>query len=968
VNVLEFVEKWRRVELTERSASQQHFLDLCDLLDHAKPAEIDPKGEFFTFERGATKKDGSDGWADVWKKGYFAWEYKGRHKDLQAAYLQLDQYRADLENPPLLVTCDMGRIVVSTNFTGTRQEVHEIPLEELGAPRNLEILRAVFHAPQKLEPGRTSEAITQKAASQVAELAVALRERGLDPGHVAHFLDRIVFSFFAEDVGLLPEGLVTRLLEQCRYKPESFPERVRALFEAMRSGGYFGVDEIRRFNGNLFETGPALELRGREIGHLLEAARLDWSSVDPSIFGTLFERGMDPAKRSQLGAHYTSREDIETLVEPVVLKPLRRDWREVQQLVANVLATGKKHPTDADREKPPPSNRTLKKARAEAQILIRHFHQRLAQIKVLDPACGSGNFLYVTLQKLKDLEKEVVLFAMEHDFPGEIPLVGPWQLYGIEINPYAFELAQMTVWIGYLQWTRQNGFGTPDDPVLKPMDTFECRDAILDLSDAQNPREPEWPKVDFIVGNPPFLGNRFMIRELGHHYCNALYSLYESRLGGRPDLVCYWFERARCEIERGNAERAGLLATQGIRGGTNRKTLKAIKSSTKIFFAESDRDWILDGASVHVSMVGFGFDEESGSQLDGRSVSEINANLTAGINLTLARSIAENRGGSFQGGIKRGAFDIDEETALDVLRHSGNPNGQPNSDVLFPYRNAADVTRRQAGTWIVDFDSLPSEDASRYERPFELVRARVRPSREKMRQPEARERWWLHWRSRPELRRSLLALSRFCVTPRVSKHRIVVWLETPVYVDNALVVFSSEDDSFFGVVQSQAHSLWALALGTRLETRPRYTPTTCFETFPFPFPTDEHKEAIAAAARELDELRERWLNPPEWVREEVLEFPGSVDGPWARYVHEADERGIGTVRYPRLAPRDDEAAAQLARRTLTNLYNQRPAWLDHAHRRLDEAVFAAYGWPSDLADEEVLERLLSLNLEQAGRS
>lgn len=482
MNVAELIDKWQKVELTERSASQQHFLDLCDLLDHPKPAEIDPRGELFTFERGASKKGGSDGWADVWKKDYFAWEYKGRHKDLRAAYLQLDQYRAALGNPPLLVTCDMGRIVVHTNFTATEQEVHEIPLAALGEPRNLEILRAVFHAPQKLKPGTTSEAITAKAATHVGDLAVALRERGLDPRDVAHFLDRVVFSFFAEDVRLLPEGLVTRLLEQCRPKPESFPERVRALFEAMRSGGYFGVEEIQRFNGNLFEPGPVLALTAGEIERLHRASRLDWSAVDPSVFGTLFERGMDPGKRSQLGAHYTSREDIETLVEPVVMKPLRREWREVQQLVANLLATGKKHPKDADRAKPPPTGRRLKKAEDEAQIFLRRFHQSLAQIKVLDPACGSGNFLYVTLQKLKDLEKEVILFALEHGFSGEIPLVGPWQLYGIEINPYAFELAQMTVWIGYLQWTRQNGFGTPSDPVLRPMDTFQCKDAILDLS------------------------------------------------------------------------------------------------------------------------------------------------------------------------------------------------------------------------------------------------------------------------------------------------------------------------------------------------------------------------------------------------------------------------------------------------------------------------------------------------------
>jgi hypothetical protein len=494
MNPAEFQDKWRRAELTERSAAQQHFLDLCELLDHPKPADVDPKGELFTFEKGAAKRGGSDGWADVWKRGYFAFEYKGRHKDLDAAYRQLDEYRAALENPPLLVTCDMDRIVVHTNFTATRQEVHEIPLDALGEPRNLEILRAVFHAPHKLKPGTTSEAITTEAARRTAEIAVALRDRGLDPLQVARFLDRVVFSLFAEDIGLLPEGLFTRVLDKSRRDPPLFRRFAEQLFAAMAEGGYVGLEEIRHFDGHLFEGTTVLELTAQEIEGLYRVALLDWSAIDPSILGTLFERGLDPGKRSQLGAHYTSREDIETLVEPVVMKPLRREWREVQELVSSLLSTGKKHPKEADRAKPPPTGRRLKKARDEAQMLLRRFHQGLAHVRVLDPACGSGNFLYVTLQKLKDLEKEVAVFTLDNGLNAEVPLVGPWQLHGIEINPYAFELAQMTVWIGYLQWTRQHGTGTWGDPILRPMDTFECKDAILDLSDPDNPREPDWPR------------------------------------------------------------------------------------------------------------------------------------------------------------------------------------------------------------------------------------------------------------------------------------------------------------------------------------------------------------------------------------------------------------------------------------------------------------------------------------------
>lgn len=965
MNVAEFIEKWRRAELTERSAAQQHFLDLCELLDHPKPAEADPTGDFFTFEKGATKTDGSDGWADVWKRGYFAFEYKGKHKDLDAAYLQLDQYRAALENPPLLVTCDMDRIVVYTNFTATKQEVHDIPLEELDAPRNLEILRAVFTAPHKLKPGSTSEAITAEAARTVGDLAVALRGRGLDPRDVAHFLDRVIFCLFAEDIELLPGMVFTRLLEKSRAKPELFRQQVEELFRAMRKGGLFALEEIRRFNGNLYEPGPILDLTRDELEALYTAARLDWSAVDPSVFGTLFERGMDPGKRSQLGAHYTSREDIETLVEPVVMKPLRREWRETQQLVANLLTTGKKHPTG--KEKKPPSERTLKKARTEAQILIRRFHQRLAQIKVLDPACGSGNFLYVTLQKLKDLEREVILFAMEHGFPGEIPLVGPWQLYGIEINPYAFELAQMTVWIGYLQWTRQRGFGTPDDPVLRPMDTFECKDAILDLSDPENPREPEWPKVDFIVGNPPFLGDKKIRSELGDSRVEALFEFYDGRVSNQADLCCYWFERARTEIEHGRARRVGLLATQAIRGGASRETLKRIKDTSEIFFAESDRDWILEGAAVHVSMVGFGIDAENERILDSREVAEINSNLTAGTNITEARRLPPNAGIAFQGITPAGPFVIEEDVAFEMLAHP-NAMHRPNSDVLRPYLNASDVVRRSEGRWIVDFGIDTSQaEACLYEAPFEYVLEMVKPFRERSKSSSRDLRWWLHLWTRHELRRGIAALSddAFIITPRVSKHRVFCLVPRVVVPSDATVAFVSDSRYLQGLLQSHLHVRWSLAAGTKLETRPRYTPTTCFETFPFPRPTEAQEQAIAAAARELDELRERWLNPPEWTREEILEFPGRTDGPWSRYVHDPDNRGIGTVRYPRLVPKDDEAAQKLAKRTLTNLYNQRPTWLDNAHRALDEAVLAAYGWDDDPSDEQILERLLALNLAQA---
>ncbi|HYG81532.1 MAG TPA: type IIL restriction-modification enzyme MmeI, partial [Pyrinomonadaceae bacterium] len=404
MNVSEFIHKWQKNTRTERSASQEHFLDLCEVFNHPKPAEADPSGESFTFERGAAKHGGGRGWADVWKRGHFGWEYKGKHKDLAAAYDQLLKYREALENPPLLVVSDMERIRIHTNFTATANKTYEIALDEMALPRNVELMRWLFHEPERLRPATTSENVTTEVARRLAQVAQGLRQRGLDPMEVARFLDRIVFCLFAEDVGLLPPRLFSQIVEKSR-DPEHFSRLISQLFDAMRTGGDFGLETIRHFNGDLFTESPVLLLTDEEIRHVQAAATLDWGAVDASIFGTLFERGLDPAKRSQLGAQYTSREDIETLIGPVVIEPLRREWDETRRAVENLLRTGKREPTG--REKPlarEAENRAHRDARAE----LRSFHERLAEVRVLDPACGSGNFLYVTLQKLKDLEKEVL--------------------------------------------------------------------------------------------------------------------------------------------------------------------------------------------------------------------------------------------------------------------------------------------------------------------------------------------------------------------------------------------------------------------------------------------------------------------------------------------------------------------------------------------------------------------------------
>ncbi len=693
----EFIAKWSKVDLTERSAAQQHFLDLCELVGHPKPAAADPTGESFTFEKGASKQAGGDGWADVWRKDFFGWEYKGRHKDLAAAYNQLLEYRADLENPPLLVVCDMDIIRVHTNFNNAPTRTHEITLATLDQPRSLEILNAVFYAPDKLRPGVTSQAITEKASGHFAEIAKTMRERGLDSQAVAHFLVRVVFCLFAEDVGLLERGLFTRLVTRTGSDPKKFARHLGELFSAMSTGGEFLLEPVRHFNGSLFDAAPMPELTTEEIAAIGTVAAEDWSAVDVSISGTLFERGLNPAKRSQLGSHYTGRPDIETIVEPVILVPLRREWAEVRARAEGLLAAGSK------------------KSRAQAEKLVLAFLQRLKTVRVLDPAGGSGNFLYVTLQKLLELEKEVNHFLREHGFTPQFPQVSPLQLYCLEIDPYAHDLAQTVVWIGYIQWLRANGYGFPAEPILKPMGAnFRCADALF----------TDWPEVDFIVSNPPFLGGKKLRTGdrkapnsgLGDAYVEKLFAAYRDRVPPEADLCCYWFEKARQHIADEKCQRAGLLATQAIRGGANREVLKRIKESGDIFFAVSDRDWVLDGANVHVSLIAYDNGEETARILDGKPAPTINSNLSATADITKAVAIPANVNLAFMGTTKGGSFDIPEEKALEFL-HAPNPHGRPASDVVVPWVNGMDLTQRPSSTWIIDFGAGMAEaDAARYQR------------------------------------------------------------------------------------------------------------------------------------------------------------------------------------------------------------------------------------------------------------
>ena len=464
MNPGDFIAKWRASELKESSAAQEHFIDLCRLLDEPTPAEADPTGERYCFERGARKDTGGDGWADVWKRRCFAWEYKGKRANLDAAFNQLRQYALALENPPLLIVSDMARFRIRTNWTNSVSVTHEFALDDLTDAANRETLKWAMSDPERLKPGESRQALTERAAATFAALAQSLRERGHEPQAVAHFVNRLVFCMFAEDVGLLPDNMFTRMLEHARKRPEEFQSLARDLFGAMATGGRVGFEAVARFNGGLFDDDTALPLDKTGIETTLKAAALDWSEIDPSILGTLFERGLDPDKRSQLGAHYTDREKIMRIVEPVVVhaRGSRNGRRTKGEIAAAIAKEDKARPRSRRRSKRPVKI-------APSQGLLNAFLKRLQDFTVLDPACGSGNFLYLALHALKDLEHRVNLEAETMGLERAFPEVGPANVKGIEINPYAAELARVSVWIGEIQWMRRNGFDVSPDPILKPL-------------------------------------------------------------------------------------------------------------------------------------------------------------------------------------------------------------------------------------------------------------------------------------------------------------------------------------------------------------------------------------------------------------------------------------------------------------------------------------------------------------------
>lgn len=938
-----FIQKYATTRLNERGGAQLHFVDLCDLLQVPRPTG----GEEYRFEKPVLKVAGGKGFADVYAEGRFGWEYKGKGADLNKAYQQLLSYREDLRNPPLLIVCDMQTIELHTNFTGTQKSVVRWTLDDLRDGQRREQLRRVWLDPASFNPSHRIELATVAAVDSLAKVSEALKARSETPELVAHFLVRTMFTLFAEDAELIPRETFKRLLEAAKKHPEDFKEMCEELFAAMKVGKKTVVGRIPYINGGVFDDTTAPMLTGEEVNRLYDASRRDWRQVDPTIFGTLFETVIDPGKRWQLGAHYTPLVDILDVVEPVIMRPLRLEWEalraSLKPLMAEIEEARQQEGGGLYAES------ALGQAQTdEAVSRLTAFQDRLAAVRVLDPAMGSGNFLYVTMRLLLDLEAEVreTIRTVTLNVP-PAPKVSPRQMLGMEVNPYAHEIAGMVLWIGYLQWMREHHEPFKVSPVLDKLPELLHQDAVYD---AESQAVREWPEAEFIVGNPPFVGNARMRQSLGHDYTEALRGAYEGRVPGFADFVTYWFEKARQNIEEGKTKRAGLISTNSIRGGANAAVLDRILATGGIFMAWPDRAWIQDGAAVRVSIVGFDDGTQQtrtvlthagdGSDPQRRTtnaqvVDVIRANLTSGANLRQARRLKENAGKSFEGVKPSGKFDLPGEMAREWL-DLPNPSGVSNREVLKPYISGDDVNDRSMDRWLIDFNQMSLEEAEQYRRPMQYVVEHVKPLRETNNRASIREKWWIHGESRPALRRAIAPLEQFIVTTIHAKHRFFTWLTPEKIPNNALTILAFDDDFHFGVLNSAVHTIWAGALGSSLEDRPRYTASTTFETFPFPRPTPEQQAAIEAAARFLQESRT---------------FLGNKDAPG----RSAGVKLGLTEMYNLLA----EYRATRAEK-ITGL-----ATLDDAHTLLDRAVAAAYGWAWPLPEDELLDKILELNLTRA---
>jgi hypothetical protein len=1039
-NLDSFIARWTSGEGGQERANYALFLtELCDVLEVPRPdqASADAHLNVYAFERAVTfrEADGSTarGRIDLYKRGSFVLEAKqsrrpGTEKAAQSSLFdpepeesaplgrrsasrawnilmlnarqQAEQYAKALPAiegwPPFLIVCDVGHCFeIYADFTGQGKNYAQFPdrqefriyLEELRQAEIRERLRLIWLEPQKLDPTKIAAKATREVAERLAKVSKHLEDatgtggkKLYDPETVALFLMRCLFTMFAASEEMLPKDSFRDVLNRCRDNPSLFPRLVGQLWEAMDKGGFaYAIErDVKQFNGYLFKTRTVLPLPCQEIGELYEAAKKDWKLVEPAIFGTLLEQALDPAERHKLGAHYTPRAYVERLVVATILEPLRAEW-------ANVQATAEAKRGEGDAK--------------GAAALVQAFHEKLCDIRVLDPACGTGNFLYVSLELMKRLEGEVLealaSLTGQGRFAGyELKTIDPHQFLGLEVNPRAAAIAELVLWIGYLQWHFRTRGGMPPEPILRDFQTIDARDAVLAWgakellrdeharpvarTDAEgnkvevycyeNPKRPEWPEADFIVGNPPFTGGKDIRGRMGEGYAKALWAAHP-HMNESANYVMYWWDFA-AELLTGKGtrlKRFGLVTTNSLSQVFQRRVMEkhlGAKKPVSLLMAIPDHPWTKatrDAAAVRIAMTvaAEGVREgrllevtkEEGLDTDAPNVElretrgKINSDLTVGVDVTALPALQANAFIASRGMQLMGAGFIVTPAEAEHLGLGRRPGLESHIRL---YRNGRDLTGAPRGAMVIDLFGLEADEVrKRFPEVYQHVLASVKPQREaqfvetRTKDAEAyAKRWWFFGKPRQALRPALKGLPRYIATVETAKHRIFQFLDASILPDNKLIVIATRDAFHLGVLCSQTHFKWYIANSAKIgmyEGNAVYVKSRCFDPFPFPEPPESLKTHIRGTAEELDALRKQVQ--AEHPRLTLTQLYNVLEKLRAGEKLDALDEAIKTMGLVLI--------------------------LKEHHEKLDTLVAEAYGWSENLSDNEILEKLVTLNAERA---
>lgn len=1016
-----FIKRWLGLEGGQERSNYSLFLtELCDIIGvpHPDPAGSSHELNDYVFERRLERRfddgTGETKRIDLYRRGAFILEAKqsrlrGGKKAVSVgqgdlfvaagdvdpppggtidqlmnnARRQAEAYAAllpaDHASPPFLLVCDVGRsIEVFADFSGYGRHYHQFPdargfrlsLSQLADPATRNFLRSVWLDPGSLDPTKRSAKVTRQIAGELAEISKTLEARGFEARGVAVFLMRCLFTMFVEDAELIKKDSFKAILDLCLAEPRRFTHELTDLWHRMDVGDYSPAigEKLLRFNGKLFKQAAALPLTHAEILLLRNAATADWRDLEPAIFGTLFEQALDPIERKQLGAHYTPRPYVDRVIDTTIMEPLTQDWVNAQNAAHRELRSGSK---------------------AGALQELVGYLKRLSDVRVLDPACGTGNFLYVALRRMKQLEGEVL--RQIEDLAGDAALaeiseisVKPEQFYGLELNRRAVEIAELVLWIGYLQWHLRTRSTPPREPVLGSSDHVRDTNAVLTWDGAPDrplkrsamgelvvrhnretyiyprPSQPEWPTADFIVGNPPFIGGKDLRGRLDEGEADALWAAHP-HMNPSADFVMYWWDHAAELLTRPNPRlrRFGLVTTNSITQVFQQRVVEnRLKADPpiSIVLAIPDHPWTKagkDAAAVRIAITVAEVGRRDGllrkvisaNDLDtdepkvelSRQRGRINADLTIGADVTSARPLLSNAALCSPGMKLHGDGFIVTGDRAEALGLSLRPGLDQH---IREYRNGRDLTSRPRGVKVIDLFGLSAREVrERFPEVYQHLLEAVKPERDANNRPAYRKNWWSFGEPRRELRPALYGLGRYIATVETAKHRVFQFLPSEILPDNKLQVIAIDDALVLGVLSSRPHLVWALATGGKLGVGndPVYVKSRCFDPFPFPRPNGMLQHEIAALAEELDGLRKLVLGTHSDLTLTTI-YNVLED---LRVGRQLDAKG-----------QDVKARGRVL-------------IIKDLHDRIDAAVTQAYGWDAGIDDQAILVELVALNAQRA---